>query len=127
MSGAGERQPRRSLGLLDATMVGMGAMIGAGIFVLTGLAAEVAGPAAVLVFVSTGIVTAFTALSAAERTPPSRPARSTTCRSRRGAWSSRAPRVTTMRTRTPGSRRTRRTLVAAESDVAETVQQLVRV
>jgi len=47
-------------------MVGMGAMIGAGIFVLTGLAADAAGPAAVLVFALNGAVTAFTALSYAE-------------------------------------------------------------
>jgi amino acid transporter len=54
------------LGLLDATMVGIGAMIGAGIFVLTGLAAETAGPAAVVVFGLNGGVTLFTALSYAE-------------------------------------------------------------
>jgi len=48
MSHAGDRSPGASLGLLDATMVGIGAMIGAGIFVLTGLAAETAGPAAIL-------------------------------------------------------------------------------
>jgi amino acid transporter len=47
-------------------MVGVGAMIGAGIFVLTGLAAETAGPAALLVFGPNGVVTAFTALSYAE-------------------------------------------------------------
>jgi amino acid transporter len=60
------RSPEASLGLLDATMIGMGAMIGAGIFVLTGLAAEIAGPAAILVFVLNGVVTAFTGLSYAE-------------------------------------------------------------
>ena len=47
-------------------MVGMGAMIGAGIFVLTGLAAEIAGPAALLVFALNGVVTAFTGVSYAE-------------------------------------------------------------
>jgi amino acid transporter len=47
-------------------MIGMGAMIGAGIFVLTGLAAEIAGPAAILVFALNGVVTAFTGLSYAE-------------------------------------------------------------
>ncbi|GAB3668536.1 APC family permease [Halopiger thermotolerans] len=47
-------------------MVGIGAMIGAGIFVLTGLAANIAGPAAILVFALNGVVTAFTALSYAE-------------------------------------------------------------
>ncbi|ERG90325.1 MAG: amino acid transporter [Haloquadratum walsbyi J07HQW1] len=62
----GTRKPTAELGLLDATMIGMGAMIGAGIFVLTGLAAEISGPAALLVFVLNGIVTAFTGLSYAE-------------------------------------------------------------
>jgi len=66
MSHAGSRSPGVSLGLLDATMVGIGAMIGAGIFVLTGLAAETAGPAALLVFGLNGSVTLFTALSYAE-------------------------------------------------------------
>ena len=63
---SGERAPAAELGLLDATMIGMGAMIGAGIFVLTGLAAELSGPAAILVFALNGIVTAFTGLSYAE-------------------------------------------------------------
>lgn len=54
------------LSLLDATMIGMGAMIGAGIFVLTGLAAEITGPAAVAVFMLNGVVTLFTALAYAE-------------------------------------------------------------
>ncbi|MEZ3145590.1 APC family permease [Halobaculum sp. MBLA0143] len=62
----GNRSPAASLGLLDATMVGIGAMIGAGIFVLTGLAADIAGPAALLVFALNGGVTTFTALSYAE-------------------------------------------------------------
>lgn len=66
MSHAGDREPGASLGLLDATMVGIGAMIGAGIFVLTGLAAKTAGPAAVVVFGLNGGVTLFTALSYAE-------------------------------------------------------------
>jgi APA family basic amino acid/polyamine antiporter len=60
------RSPEAELGLLDATMIGMGAMIGAGIFVLTGLAAELAGPAAIIVFALNGVVTAFTGLSYAE-------------------------------------------------------------
>jgi amino acid transporter len=66
MSSQETRSPQAELGLLDATMIGMGAMIGAGIFVLTGLAAEIAGPAALLVFVLNGVVTAFTGLSYAE-------------------------------------------------------------
>jgi amino acid transporter/nucleotide-binding universal stress UspA family protein len=56
----------RSLGLLDITMIGVGAMIGAGIFVLTGIAAGEAGPALVIAFLLNGIVTTFTALSYAE-------------------------------------------------------------
>ena len=66
MSSSKQREPEAELGLLDATMIGMGAMIGAGIFVLTGLAAEISGPAALLVFVLNGVVTAFTGLSYAE-------------------------------------------------------------
>jgi amino acid transporter len=66
MSADRTREPAANLGLLDATMIGMGAMIGAGIFVLTGLAAEIAGPAAIFVFALNGVVTAFTGLSYAE-------------------------------------------------------------
>ena len=56
----------RSLGLLDATMIGIGAMIGAGIFVLTGIAAGEAGPAALLAFALNGLVTMLTAFAYAE-------------------------------------------------------------
>jgi amino acid transporter/nucleotide-binding universal stress UspA family protein len=56
----------RDLGLLHVTMIGVGAMIGAGIFVLTGIAAGEAGPALVLVFLLNGLVTTLTALSYAE-------------------------------------------------------------
>jgi amino acid transporter/nucleotide-binding universal stress UspA family protein len=56
----------RTLSLLDVTMIGVGAMIGAGIFVLTGIAAGEAGPALILAFFLNGIVTTFTALSYAE-------------------------------------------------------------
>ncbi len=59
-------QLARHLGLFEATMIGVGAMIGAGIFVLTGIAAGNAGPAALLAFGLNGIVTLFTALSYAE-------------------------------------------------------------
>ncbi len=47
-------------------MVGIGAMIGAGIFVLTGLAVDISGPAAIVAFALNGGVTTFTALSYAE-------------------------------------------------------------
>jgi amino acid transporter/nucleotide-binding universal stress UspA family protein len=52
--------------LIDITMIGVGAMIGAGIFVLTGIAAGVAGPALLLVFLLNGIVTLFAAAAYAE-------------------------------------------------------------
>jgi len=56
----------RDLGLFDASMIGIGAMIGAGIFVLTGIAAGVAGPGAILAFILNGFVTLLTALAYAE-------------------------------------------------------------
>lgn len=56
----------RSLGLFDASMIGIGAMIGAGIFVLTGIAAGEAGPGALLAFALNGVVTLLTALTYAE-------------------------------------------------------------
>src|SRR5579884_318160 len=56
----------REMGLLDVTMIGVGAMIGAGIFVLTGIAAGVAGPALLLVFFLNGIVALLTAMTYAE-------------------------------------------------------------
>jgi len=56
----------RDLGLFSITMVGVGAMIGAGIFVLTGIAAGLAGPALILSFCLNGIVTFFTAMVYAE-------------------------------------------------------------
>lgn len=56
----------RELRLLDITMIGVGAMIGAGIFVLTGIAAGVAGPALILVFALNGVVALLTAMAYAE-------------------------------------------------------------
>ncbi|MGH7559104.1 MAG: amino acid permease [Gemmatimonadota bacterium] len=56
----------RELGLLDITMVGVGAMIGAGIFVLTGIAAGEAGPALILAFALNGVVTLLTGMVYAE-------------------------------------------------------------
>lgn len=56
----------REMTLMDATMIGVGAMIGAGIFVLTGIAAGVAGPALLLAFVLNGFIALLTAMSYAE-------------------------------------------------------------
>ncbi|MBN1460080.1 MAG: amino acid permease [Armatimonadetes bacterium] len=57
---------RRGMGLAEATLIGVGAMVGAGIFVLTGIAAGVAGPALLLAFVLNGIVALSVAASYAE-------------------------------------------------------------
>lgn len=58
---------KKSLGAFDLTLLGVGAIIGTGIFVLTGVAAATqAGPAVVLAFVVAGIACAFAALAYAE-------------------------------------------------------------
>lgn len=58
---------KRCLTATDLTLLGIGAIIGAGIFVLTGIAAATqAGPAIVLSYVVAGLACAFTALSYAE-------------------------------------------------------------
>lgn len=58
---------KRSLGALNLTTLGIGAIIGAGIFVLTGAAAaKYAGPAIVLSFVLAGIACLFAGLCYAE-------------------------------------------------------------
>lgn len=58
---------RRNLGPRDVVIVGVGAMIGAGIFVLTGQAAATkAGPAITLSYVLAGTVCALAALCYAE-------------------------------------------------------------
>ena len=49
----------RTLGLTDITMIGIGAMIGAGIFVLIGIASGHAGPALPIAFLLNGIITTF--------------------------------------------------------------------
>jgi basic amino acid/polyamine antiporter, APA family len=57
---------RRDLRLLDAVAVGLGAIIGAGIFVVTGVAAGVAGPAFLVGLVIAGGVATCNALSSAQ-------------------------------------------------------------
>src|SRR5579862_3972173 len=58
---------KRALGAFDLTLLGIGAIIGAGIFVLTGVAAAThAGPAIMLSYVLAGIACACAALSYAE-------------------------------------------------------------
>ncbi len=63
----GESGLKRTLGPLNLITLGIGAIIGAGIFVLTGQAAAIhAGPAVVLSFVLAGITCAFAGLCYAE-------------------------------------------------------------
>jgi APA family basic amino acid/polyamine antiporter len=57
---------RRSLGPFQLTMLGIGAVIGTGIFVLTSEAAQKAGPGMMLSFVIAGFVCAVAALCYAE-------------------------------------------------------------
>jgi basic amino acid/polyamine antiporter, APA family len=57
---------KRAVGLLDLTALGIGAIIGTGIFVILGEAIGDAGPAIVLSFALAGITCAFSALSYAE-------------------------------------------------------------
>src|SRR5213592_3717977 len=58
---------RRALGALNLTTLGIGAIIGAGIFVLTGTAAaKYAGPAIVLSFIVSGLGCLFAGLCYAE-------------------------------------------------------------
>lgn len=63
----GERTLRRVLGPINLMTLGIGAIIGAGIFVLTGAAAaKYAGPAIVLSFVLAGLACTFAGLCYAE-------------------------------------------------------------
>jgi APA family basic amino acid/polyamine antiporter len=58
---------KKDLGAFDLTMLGVGAIIGTGIFVLTGVAAaEHAGPSLVLSFILSGLACVFAALCYAE-------------------------------------------------------------
>jgi basic amino acid/polyamine antiporter, APA family len=62
----GERSLKRTLGPFQLTALGVGAVIGAGIFVLSGLGAHYAGPGLMLSFVVSGLGCAFAALCYAE-------------------------------------------------------------
>jgi APA family basic amino acid/polyamine antiporter len=63
----GEHGLRRVLSPFELTLLGIGAIIGTGIFVITGVvAANYSGPALVVSFIISGIVCAFAALSYAE-------------------------------------------------------------
>ena len=57
-----------SLGLFDATSISVGAIIGAGIFVVTGIVAGFAGSALIISMIIAAVIALFTALSFAELT-----------------------------------------------------------
>ena len=57
---------RRSLGTFDLTMLGIAAIIGAGIFAMVGNAANRGGPAVILLFIFAAIACGFAALCYAE-------------------------------------------------------------
>jgi basic amino acid/polyamine antiporter, APA family len=64
---AGDHSLKRALGPVNLTALGIGAIIGTGIFVLTGtVAAQNAGPAVILSFVFAGIASALAALCYSE-------------------------------------------------------------
>src|SRR5207245_3104102 len=64
---AGDHRLRRALGPVTLTALGIGAVIGAGIFVATGEAAHnTAGPALMVSYVAAGVTCIFAALCYAE-------------------------------------------------------------
>lgn len=64
--GVGQHTLKRTLGPVSLTALGVGAIIGAGIFVLSGLGAHYAGPGLMLSFVISGLGCAFAGLCYAE-------------------------------------------------------------
>jgi basic amino acid/polyamine antiporter, APA family len=60
------KDPRRTVGLFAATLVGIGGILGGGILVLAGTAFAAAGPAFVVAFALNGVVGFLTAMSIAE-------------------------------------------------------------
>lgn len=67
LAGAEKKQLKKTLGASDMIMLGVGCIIGTGIFVLTGVAAaKYAGPGIMLSFVLSGLACAFAALAYAE-------------------------------------------------------------
>ncbi len=62
----GSKELLRVLTLKDAVGVGLGAIIGAGIFVVTGVAAGVSGPAFIVGLIIAGVIASFNGLSSAQ-------------------------------------------------------------
>ena len=61
-----EQRLRRTLGFIDATAIGLGAIIGAGVFVAISPAVDIAGSAALIALVIAGFVALFNSLSSAQ-------------------------------------------------------------
>ncbi|MFB2967780.1 APC family permease [Aerosakkonema sp. BLCC-F183] len=59
-------QLQRELGVLGATMMGLGSIIGTGVFVSIGVAAGIAGPAVILAVIIGAFVATFNALNSAQ-------------------------------------------------------------
>ena len=57
---------KREIGLFGATALGIGAIIGSGIFVVTGIVAGIAGPAMIFSVIIAGVIAVFSAMSVAE-------------------------------------------------------------
>ncbi len=57
---------RRVLGFWDSVALGIAAMIGAGIFVVSGIGTRIAGSAVIFAFIIAGVVALFNALSSSE-------------------------------------------------------------
>lgn len=56
---------KREIGLFGATAIGVGAIVGSGIFIITGILAGFAGPALVISILLAGLIIAFSAVSIA--------------------------------------------------------------
>ena len=62
-----DRSLKRSIGPTGLTLLGLGSIVGAGIFIVTGVAsAKFAGPAIIVSFIVSAIACSFTALCYAE-------------------------------------------------------------
>jgi len=57
---------KRTLGLFDTVSLSLGAIIGAGIFVITGAASQIAGPSLIISIIIAGILAALTAISVSQ-------------------------------------------------------------
>lgn len=60
-----QKGTKKAMGLWSATSIGVGAMIGAGIFALIGIAVQIAGQLAYIAFIIAGIIAALTSYSVA--------------------------------------------------------------